>query len=559
MKSTSKRHPMVRWYDPVLLAKTGIRATVSTAIGEVADSREIHAALTAPPKIYDHSKDTKSTEDFWFDFVADLGDGWQAGNTVAKAICQETINIDGQEIPRGKLLIMGGYEVYPTPSQEAYRERTIDPWNEACKDLPPFETTLYALPGNHDWYDGLHAFSEIFCRGDRQSTVSAGESFDCLKTVQSHSYFALKLKKGWWLCGIDIALNDQIDRVQNDFFFEVAKKIKKGDRLILCAPTPSWVKEARGMTGATDLLNNVADLLTANGGKLRLVLTGDLHHYARYGADDDPAMLLTAGGGGAFMHPTHKLPDAVVIKPDGKNNETFAKQECYPPVDVSARLTWHNLLFPFYNHRFALAAGMVYLLLVWFLETRSLGADQILGAKIVEMMESHISITDTLAHFFSLIPRSPEFAIIVAMVAAALIAFNMTRNKLARVTVGLLHTLLHITGLVFAYCMAILFLTMLPETLQVKSFGLPFFLVTLFVTGSLLAGFIFGAYLIFSLNVLGWQWTNAFSALRIENYKNFLRFKIDSEGVLTVYAFGIDDVSESPVKPHLIEKPYTLN
>lgn len=54
------------------------------------------------------------------------------------------------------------------------------------------------------------------------------------------------------------------------------------------------------------------------------------------------------------------------------------------------------------------------------------------------------------------------------MVATVLIAFNMTQNLWARVSVGLLHTLAHITGLVFAYCMAILFLTLLPVELQTK-------------------------------------------------------------------------------------------
>ena len=549
---------MVRWYDPVLLAKTGIRAAISTAVGQVADNREVHAALTRAPEVFDHSHDVAPEKDFWFDFVADMGDGWQATNAVARVICQEELSLESGKIPRGSLLVMGGDEVYPTPSRQAYRERTIAPWNDAAKTLEPFETKLYALPGNHDWYDGLHAFNEIFCRGDRSSDVMIGESFDCLKTVQTHSYFALKLKQGWWLCGIDIALNDQIDKVQNDFFSEVAKQIKEGDRLIMCAPTPSWVKQARGVAGATDLLDNVVGILTANGGKLRLVLTGDQHHYARFGAGDESVTLITAGGGGAFMHPTHKLPTSVNIKPDGHSKEEFEKKHCYPSPDISAKLTWHNLLFPIKNPSFAVATGLVYLLLVWFLETRSLPAEKALGINIIEMMQNHISVPDTLTYFFTLLPRSPEFAIIVTMVAAALIAFNNTRNRWARVSVGLVHTALHITGLVLAYCMAILLLTMLPESLQTRTVGFPLFIATLFVSGSILAGLIFGLYLIFSLNVLGWQWTNTFSALRIADYKNFLRLKISSDGSLTVHAVGIDDIGASPLKSHLIEDPVVI-
>ncbi len=558
MKPDDKRHPMVNWYDPVLLAQTGIRAAISTAVGQVADNREVHAALAGTPQIFDHSKQEKVEEEFWFDFVADLGDGWQSTNAVAKAICQASISLENVNLPRGEILVMGGDEVYPTPSRQAYRERTIAPWNDACTDVEPFETTLYALPGNHDWYDGLRAFNEVFCRGDRASSVSVGDTFDCLKTVQTHSYFALKLPHGWWLCGIDIALNDEIDRVQSDFFFDVSRQIKNGDRVILCAPTPSWVNHATGEPGSTELLNEMAALLTSNGGELRLVLTGDLHHYARYGKDSDPVTLITAGGGGAFLHPTHKLPQTVAIKPVGDKEQEFRLQNCYPSQSISFRLSWHNLLFPLKNKSFALASGLVYVLLVWFLETRNLSADQPMGETITHMMQSHISVTDTLWHFFRLIPRSPEFAIIVGLVAAALIGFNITGNRWARVSIGLLHTLLHITGLVFAYCFAIMLLTMLPDGLQTREFGFTAFVATLFVVGSILGGLIFGAYLIFSLNLLGWQWTNAFSSLQIANYKNFLRLKISADGGLTIYPVGIEDVSARSIRPHMIDKPLTL-
>lgn len=554
MNKDSKRHEMVRWYDPFLLAKIGLRAAVSTAVGQVADNRQVHASLSDPPQVFDHSGDVGSGEDFWFDFVADLGDGWQSTNAVASVICQPSVNTDDEQIPRGSILIMGGDEIYPDPSIQGYQERTIDPWNHACADQEAFETTLYSVPGNHDWYDGLHAFHDVFCSASRTGKVSIGASFDCLKPSQTHSYFALKLKQDWWLCGIDIALNDRLDNIQINFFTEVAKQIKSGHRVILCAPTPSWVKEQTGETGATKLLDEVAGLLTENGGEMRLVLTGDVHHYARYGDRSGPLNLITAGGGGAFLHPTHMLPETVIVKPDGEKPESFDLQKQYPASSTSAKLTWQNLLFPWKNRSFAVASGLVYVLLVWFLETRSLNAGDPMGKTIIHMMESHISITDTLLHFFSLIPRSPEFAIIVALVAVALIGFNVTHNRLAGIAVGLAHTLLHITGLVFAYCMAILFLTMLPDSLQVREFGFVFFVVTLFITGSILGGMIFGIYLIFALNVLGWQWTNAFSSLRIADYKNFLRLKLDAAGNLTVYAIGINKVAAKPLKPHLIEK-----
>jgi len=554
------RQPMVRWYDPILLAKTGLRAAISTAVGEVADSRKVHAAIMPAPSIYNHSKIQTPDSEIWFDYVADLGDGWRSTQAVASAISQPDLETTPTDPPaqRGEILIMGGDEVYPTPSKQSYHQRTISPWNDASKNLPDYQTTLYALPGNHDWYDGLHAFSEIFCRGDRPQNISDKTTFDKLKSNQTHSYFALKLPHNWWVCGIDIALNNEIDSVQSDFFFNVAQQIQPGEKIILCAPTPSWVRQATGEKNANEMLNEIIAVLTKNGGDLRLIITGDLHHYSRYGDEDDAVKLITSGGGGAFMHPTHKLPQQVSIQPSKDQPCNFEKQKTYPDAAVSHKLSWHNVLFPWKNKTFSIASGLFYVLLVWFLETRNLKVDQQVSQTISNMIANHISIPSTLEHFFSLIPRSPEFAILVSILALALIGFNMTNGTLVRVAGGLVHTLAHISSLVFSYCFAIMFLTMLPDSWLSNGFVMIIFIAMLFGFGALLGGLVLGIYLIIALNVFNSQWTNAFSALRIADYKNFLRFKIAANGDLIIYPFAIEDVTAVPVRPHLIEEPIII-
>ena len=54
--------------------------------------------------------------------------------------------------------------------------------------------------------------------------------------------------------------------------------------------------------------------------------------------------------------------------------------------------------------------------------------------------------------------------------------------------------------------------------------------------------FIVGAYLLVSSRVWGRHGEQAFSALRIEDYKNFLRLHLDAEGTLTIYPIGLDRV-----------------
>jgi hypothetical protein len=72
---------------------------------------------------------------------------------------------------------------------------------------------------------------------------------------------------------------------------------------------------------------------------------------------------------------------------------------------------------------------------------------------------------------------------------------------------------------------------------------------------------IFGAYLLVALNGFGIHWNEAFSSLRIADYKGFLRLKIDRTGSLTVYPIAVERTPRSDdgeLIPRLIEKPIEL-
>jgi hypothetical protein len=61
----------------------------------------------------------------------------------------------------------------------------------------------------------------------------------------------------------------------------------------------------------------------------------------------------------------------------------------------------------------------------------------------------------------------------------------------------------------------------------------------IFVGGWLVGSLILGAYLLVSLNRFGRHANEAFSALAIPDYKNFLRLHLDAEGKLTIFPVGI--------------------
>ncbi|MGB6924498.1 MAG: metallophosphoesterase, partial [Methyloceanibacter sp.] len=238
----------------------------------------------------------------WMDYVADLGDGFDATYAIAYLIGQPSLQMDGHELPRGSLVVMGGDEVYPYATTRDYVLRTRYPYGFALPfahqigDCP----LVMAIPGNHDWYDGLARFLAIFCR--KESTPIGG-----WRTKQRRSYFAVRLSRNWWLWGIDIALIEDMDQPQKDYFTTIAGEMQ-GANLILCSSEPGWYNAAPNSESFRSLGYAAWIAKKANKNiRIALCLSGDTHHYARYSTDFGTEFM-TAGGGGAFLHGTHQLP-----------------------------------------------------------------------------------------------------------------------------------------------------------------------------------------------------------------------------------------------------------
>src|SRR5690606_13337369 len=316
-----KRQKMVDWYNPKQLAFTATKTIISGIFGNFADRREMQAALDPDLKPHDSSEQA----DLWIDFISDLGDGFDATYTMAHLMAKEELLVEGQVIKRGNILIMGGDQVYPTPEMEEYDNRLRGPYHAAFPwvNHDHNRPSLFALPGNHDWYDGLTNFLRLFCQG---------RSLGNWHSKQKRSYFALKLPHNTWLLGIDVQLNADIDYPQLCYFKEVARQLEAHDKIILCTAEPSWVyrsfdKKDRSQERLNLFINRILfgkesgqddqkspDEQKNKGVEVVAILTGDLHHYSRYEETDQAGrkrQLVTAGGGGAFMHSTHTLKPTI--------------------------------------------------------------------------------------------------------------------------------------------------------------------------------------------------------------------------------------------------------
>lgn len=547
------RMPMVGWFDPRQLFSTGIKSLLSLIVGERSDRRIVQALASRRQEYYDHSVHYRDSargpqplkdrprDELWLDFVADTGDGWNSTYAVAYAAAQRSLTVADaggpRDLPRANVLIFGGDEVYPSPSREAYQCRLVAPYAAAFGDDTPAERPhVYAVPGNHDWYDGLSAFTRLFC------SDIGGRRMAGWWTRQRRSYFVLKLPHRWWLVGSDGQLQGDLDVPQIEHLRDIAERhMQPGDNVILCLSQPVWVYAQKYRTmgrvfDETDLIYLREEVFGRRGVRVRAYLTGDLHHYRRHeetaesAGDAGPVHKITAGGGGAFLHPTHD-EDVSELRETAIDNEVrprhFALRATYPTTAQSARLAWRNLLFPVKNPRFGIVPATVYLMTAWLVGAAAGGVVPGNPWQAVRMTTAAFS-------------THPGLALWCAGIVVTFLAFTDTHSRAYRVLGGLMHAGVHFVAMFYIGWSA---LDLASRVVPGNDLLGPALAGALTFAGGWIAGsVIMGLYLLVSVNVFGRHSEEAFSGLRIEDFKNFLRLHVDREGALTIWPICIDRV-----------------
>lgn len=720
----AKRLPqMVDWIDPGLLVRIGIRDVISGTIGQYADQRLMQAASDKVEselelvQRYDYSNLTPEDPDkrvkldadgaVWVDYIADLGDGFEATFAMASLMAPETLQVraSGSDETRltlqaGQILVMGGDQAYPQATAEEYEKRLINPYNWAFRTNEP-QRKLFAIPGNHDWYDGLGAFTSLFTAARSRISGGLGQQIGGWRSVQHRSYFALKLPYDWWIWGPDIQLEGNLDDPQRDYFDIIADYTKPGDKIILCLAEPSWLHENY------DNLHEINLMARKRGAKVCAVLAGDWHHYSRYANDELGVALVTCGGGGAFAHATHQLRKTIELQwavgsidehrdDSGRPNEAsgdapgfavppekvssaayatqaaqgagfyprprslsagvpagvaaasasdqdqryrkfkakFAKRKpqriskravrrkafvceakaIYPSRAKSRMLSLKNLLLPFHNRSFALFVGAIYFLYAWVFQTSAPEIDKALlqmpqidpsadatqkAASALNMLSTAFWATIAPARVVEAATNNPVFFFMLIGLWGGLIYYvdlgKGFLNTLGKIALGSAHFFAHLATLLVVNLFAFLpgfVLAGLP-VLIVSSLGVSgsyadlaknlSFLLTYsavsILLGGLLGAFVMGVYWTVTSSLFAMHCGDAFGALGIPHYKNFLRMKFEPDQ-LTIYPVAIDKVPgrkgwraargteggsnnavivpDVPLDPHLIEPPIVV-
>jgi hypothetical protein len=675
---------MVAWYDPRLLARVGIRTLVSSVFGQYADQRLMQAVTdTAEDKEligrYDYCGADASEPQkclpmdeagaYWIDYVADVGDGFEPTYTLAYLLAQDSLDVRGAgKLRHGNILIMGGDQCYPQATREEYRSRLLLPFNWAFTVSEP-DRKLFAIPGNHDWYDGLTAFDSLFCSSRDKLSHAKGNVIGGWQCQQHRSYWAIRLPYNWWIWGADIQFSKYLDTAQVNYFERVAEQMGANDNLIICLAEPSWLLADLQGQDEEENFFKITTIARKRGARVVAVIAGDWHHYNRYYAHELDIHFMTSGGGGAFLHPTHVLRNAISVRwpeqPDAANGaseqstgvrpgEAWRAREydirlkrntraaegiveqavqdvqdaieplkreslnfkrrrtpikpqapkCYPDKGRSYLLSLGNIFFPFFNPAFAIGIGLLYWLITWQFQNL-VSQYRISSGKI-----DALGIGTTLQ---SVLPFMPLYLVQAMIASISLVAMlgalyatllwyvdaierPRIRRYFTKFCVGTTHFLAHL-AMMFALSLLVvsvnnqmagpienildtIYQTREEQTPIVRDViqegleplqhrqaeqrgqasgaggqpnatsrppavrelvGFVSYPLLMIVLGALFGGSLWGLYWVVTGIFARMHSEQAFAALRIKNYKNFLRLKFEPDK-LTIYPLGIDKV-----------------
>ncbi|MFF3336631.1 metallophosphoesterase family protein [Streptomyces sp. NPDC002888] len=236
--------------------------------------------------------------------------------------------------------------IYPVGSADDYGTKFFRPYQE-------YPAPIYAIPGNHDWYEDLGAFMRVFCddapplapeprprpltRAWTRSLLwhrpraTDGQHLDEVRQLRSAAGQRAVQPGPYWaidagpvrIIGIDTGLLGTLDAEQGAWLREVSK----GPRpKVLITGSPLYV-DGEHHPCPIDGGGTVDEIVRDPEHHYVAAIGGDIHNYQRYPVRLDGGRTLqyvVSGGGGAFMHATHIIPRVDIA---GVTEKDF---RCYP-------------------------------------------------------------------------------------------------------------------------------------------------------------------------------------------------------------------------------------
>ena len=556
-----ERPKMVDWYAPTQLLFTGMRTAVSSMLGIMIDTRR----LSGMERDFENEHAIHGGQGYeTFDFMADTGDGWSSTYTMAFLLSCPELEIDGEKLPRSDALILGGDEVYPVASPEAYAQRLVSPFNQALRDVRTrfglsrlAHSPVYMIPGNHYWYDSLSAFRHRFI--ERRT-----KTFGAFEPEQKRSYSVIQLAHGWQIWCVDLQLVTNIDDAQFEFFRRHSESLNESAKVLLCAAEPDRVYGNLSDRPLRFSLLRIRRLVHLKKARLAAIIAGDVHNYQRYEEEREHQGVpyirhhIVSGGGGAFLHPTHGFPR----EPTQMRKKAGPPKVLYPSPSTSRRLARRLPFFAFRHPGMSALCAFLYCLLGWSRDLPS-NLDEWLSFPFTHPAAFTLGlfciVGATLFARSAGVRQEPKYREKSKDDPQAKPERLYSRFVNVPCTLwGLGHGVLH---MVLAYLTWTWAGSWWPKGFASNHPVLEQYLIRgeVFLVGMLLAGTLFGLYLFTSLNWLRFHQNEAFSGIGSPHFKNFLRCRVKDEKTLEVVAIGVErtgapEEMTHPVPLHIIER-----
>lgn len=340
----SRRMRGFSWLNPLVLWRSR-NDVLARWFGDPTDDVRRHwvaeqVARGADPDFTISLPDVRS-----FIVLGDTGEGDRSQYAVVPGLLKEGAGTS--------FMLIASDVIYPVGSVNDYPLKFFRPYEN-------YPAPIYAVPGNHDWYDGLGGFMRIFCGATGQpvprwrgpigrlagllwrkpavadeAALAAGRELrgaSSQQATQPAPYWAIDTR-ALRIIGIDTGIQGDIDGDQADWLRRVSagpkpKLLVTGKPLVVDNERhPGDIKDVRdarnskagedGRAGGPH--RTVNDIVTDPACNYVAVIGGDIHNYQRYPIDvggGRTIQYIVSGGGGAFMAATHVIPKVTVVDED---------------------------------------------------------------------------------------------------------------------------------------------------------------------------------------------------------------------------------------------------
>jgi Calcineurin-like phosphoesterase len=247
-----------------------------------------------------------------FLLLGDPGEGDDSQYAVVPPLLSQAAGVD--------FTIICSDVIYPSGESMDYRTKFFRPYRDLV-------CPVYAVPGNHDWYDGLHGFMSHICGIDAPAApLEVGPG---LRGALTRLLWRRTMAPYWAMdvgplriVGIDTGIVGSLDAAQAEWLRRVSLGSERPK--ILVTGKPLIVNGHRVAPAVGDRVDAIVRDLQA---RYVMAIGGDTHNYQRYPVELPGGRVIqyvVSGGGGAYTHATHQI-DRVDV--DGVTEEQF---KCYP-------------------------------------------------------------------------------------------------------------------------------------------------------------------------------------------------------------------------------------